>query len=162
MRIVIKKIETGDWAAHAQEALGRVGHRQGGARTAVVELLAGEDCCLSAQEVADRLSAGGRRVGLASVYRTLDLLHEMGLVQRLAVGAGGWRFEPRLPDGEHHHHVVCDSCGRLARFEDDGLEAAIDGVAERLRHSVSYHDVLIHGQCPRCARGYGSRASAQG
>ena len=147
-----------DWSDLAKEALGEAGQRAGGARTAVVELLADQDCCLSAQEIAERLRSEGTRVGTASVYRALDLLHGIGLVQRIEVGEGGARYEPVIPDGDHHHHVLCDSCGTLSAFEDEGLERAIGRLAKHLRHSVSGHDVLIHGRCARCE----SRAQAGG
>jgi Fur family ferric uptake transcriptional regulator len=140
-----------DWSQLAKEALGEAGQRTGGARRAVVELLADQDCCLSAQEIADRLRSRGSRVGTASVYRALDLLHGIGLVQRIEVGEGGARYEPVIPGGEHHHHVLCDSCGTLSAFEDEALERAIARLAKRLRHEVRGHDVLIHGRCARCA-----------
>jgi Fur family transcriptional regulator, ferric uptake regulator len=120
-----------------------------------VELLSRQSCCLSAQEIAEGVRAGGSKVGLASVYRALDLLHGMGLVQRVDLGDGGLRYEPVLPGGEHHHHAVCDSCGRVTAFEDEKLESALERLAGRLRHSISAHDVVIHGSCKRCA---GSRA----
>ena len=140
-----------DWQASASRALSEAGHRAGGARGAVVELLAGQSCCLSAQEISERLSDGGRDVGLASVYRALDLLHGMGLVQRVDLGDGGLRYEPILPGGEHHHHAVCDSCGRVTAFEDERLESALERLAGRLRHSISAHEVVIHGSCKACA-----------
>jgi Fur family transcriptional regulator, ferric uptake regulator len=147
-----------DWSALARDALGEAGQRTGGARSAVVDLLADQDCCLSAQEIAQRLRTRGNRVGTASVYRALDLLHGIGLVQRIEFGEGGARYEPVIPGGEHHHHVLCDSCGTLSAFEDEGLERAIGRLAKRLRHQVSGHDVLIHGRCARCE----SRAASSG
>ena len=93
----------------------------------------------------------GSKVGLASVYRALDLLHGMGLVQRVDLGDGGLRYEPILPGGEHHHHAVCDTCGRVTAFEDERLESDLERLAARLRHSVKAHDVVIHGSCSRCA-----------
>ncbi len=139
------------WAESANRALRDAGHRAGGARGAVVELLSRQDCCLSAQEIADVLRADGSRVGLASVYRALDLLHGMGLVQRVDLGDGGQRYEPVLPGGEHHHHAVCDTCGRVTAFEDERLESDLERLAGRLRHSISAHDVVIHGSCRSCA-----------
>jgi Fur family ferric uptake transcriptional regulator len=141
-----------EWEGIAHEALGDAGHRSGGARRAIVERLAREDCCLTAQEIADRLRAEGERVGIASVYRALDLLHGFGLVQRVEVGEGGTRYEAVVPGGEHHHHVVCDACGRISAFADEGLERAIDRLGRRIGHSVSGHEVLIHGRCRRCER----------
>jgi Fur family transcriptional regulator, ferric uptake regulator len=142
---------TTDWERSARDALSEAGHRTGGAREAVVSLLARQSCCLSAQQIADRLQGSGSRVGLASVYRALDLLHEMGLVQRVEIGEGGAQYEPIVPGGEHHHHAVCDTCGRVTAFEDERLEQQLERLAGRLRHSMSGHDIVIHGDCARCA-----------
>ena len=148
------------WAETANGALRDAGHRAGGARGAVVELLSRQSCCLSAQEIAEGLRADGSTVGLASVYRALDLLHGMGLVQRVDLGDGGQRYEPILPGGEHHHHAVCDSCGRVTAFEDERLESDLERLAARLRHSVNAHDVVIHGSCRRCVGSPGRSTSA--
>jgi Fur family transcriptional regulator, ferric uptake regulator len=146
------EIDGSRWRARAIEALGEAGYRSGGARRAVVEQLARENCCVTAQQISDRIEEGGDRVGTASVYRALELLHRFGLVQRVEVGEGGARYEAVVPGGEHHHHVVCDSCGRISPFEDAGLERAIGRLARQLGHRVSAHDVLIHGECSRCER----------
>jgi Fur family ferric uptake transcriptional regulator len=139
------------WEAEAIGRLATSGYRSGGARTAVVELLAGQNCCLSAQQIFDRLRDSGREVGIASVYRALELLDELELVHRLEVGDGGARYEPALPGGEHHHHVICDTCGEVTAFEDPPLEQAIEELAGRLSHMVSTHDVIIHGRCKTCS-----------
>jgi len=142
---------TKQWVASASEALSEAGHRAGGARAAVVELLAHQSCCLSAQEIAEELRGSGTKVGLASVYRALDLLHEMRLVQRVDLGDGGSRYEPILPGGEHHHHAVCDTCGKVTAFEDPRLEGDLERLAGRLKHSIKAHEVVIHGACRSCA-----------
>jgi Fur family ferric uptake transcriptional regulator len=138
-----------EWAEHARRELSRAGHRSGGARTAVLELVARQDCCLTAQEIFDALRADGRDAGIASVYRALELLTRMGLVRRveLADAAG---YEPALPGGEHHHHVVCERCGKVSAFEDDALERAIDRLAGRLDFDVDGHDVVLRGACEDC------------
>lgn len=117
----------------------------------MVSLLGRQNCCLSAQEISDELRESDTDVGIASIYRALDLLHSMGLVQRVEFGEGVARFEPVAPGGEHHHHAVCDSCGRVTRFEDERLERHLDRLADDLRHSMRGHDLVIHGQCRRCA-----------
>ena len=139
------------WPELALDALSLPGRRCGEAKRAVVEALARQECCLDAQQIADRIRSGGRRVGTASVYRTLDLLRAEGLVQRIDLGAGGTRYERVIPGGSHHHHVICDQCGRLTAFEDSSLERAIDRLGDRLDHRVRGHDVLIRGECERCA-----------
>jgi Fur family transcriptional regulator, ferric uptake regulator len=140
-----------DWERTALTALGEAGHRAGGAREAVVSLLGRQSCCLSAQEISEELQGSGSDVGIASIYRALDLLHGMGLVQRVEFGEGVARFEPVTPGGEHHHHAVCDRCGRVTRFEDERLEKHLDRLAGNLKHSMSGHDLVIHGECRRCA-----------
>lgn len=146
------KTATSDWEISARAALSDAGHRAGGAREAVVGLLGRQSCCLSAQEISDRLRSSGEDVGIASIYRALDLLHEMGLVQRVEFGEGTARYEPVVPGGEHHHHAVCGRCGRVTAFEDERLERQLEALAGRLRHSMSGHDIVIHGDCARCAR----------
>jgi Fur family transcriptional regulator, ferric uptake regulator len=145
--------EAGEWETSARAALRQGGHRTGGARQAVVGLLARQSCCISAQEISERLRDSGTDVGLASVYRALDLLHELGLVQRVALGDGGYRFEPVSPGGDHHHHAVCDTCGRVTRFEDERIERQLERLAGDLRHAMSGHDLVLHGRCASCAAG---------
>ena len=130
--------------------LARAGLRRGGARERIIELLAGEGCALSAVEIEDMLRARGQRIGRASIYRVLELLVEHGLVERVTVDRDQARFERVLPSGEHHHHLVCEECGRLVAFDDPGLERAIHQVSERLGVRVDHHDVVLHGACEDC------------
>jgi Fur family ferric uptake transcriptional regulator len=141
-----------DWSELALEALDEAGHRSGAARQAVVAQLSREHCCVTAQELAESLRADGSGIGVASVYRALDALQNVGLVQRVEFGEGGARYEAVIPGGDHHHHVVCDSCGRISQFSDDALERAIDRLGRKLGHRVSAHEVLIRGRCARCER----------
>jgi Fur family ferric uptake transcriptional regulator len=126
------------------------GHRAGGARGAVVSLLGHQHCCLSAHEISRELHESGSDVGIASIYRALELLHGMGLVQRVEFGEGTARYEPVIPGGEHHHHAVCEKCGRVTPFEDERLERQLERLAGRLKHSMRGHDLIIRGECPRC------------
>jgi len=139
----------GAWADETVQRLLAKGLRNGGARRAVIELLAGQNCCLTAQEIFDELRASGRRVGIASVYRILELLTAEGVVQRIDLGSGTARYEPVLPDG-HHHHLVCDSCGKVEAFEDPALESALMRVEQRSGYAVAAHDVVLHGACADC------------
>lgn len=139
------------WTEHATTALAAAGYRRGAARRAVVEALGRERCAVTARDLEDALRAGGRDVGRASVYRVLDELSALGLVSRLDLGQGTVRYEPALPSGEHHHHLVCDRCGRVVAFEDADLERAIERLADRVAFRVADHDVVLRGACPACA-----------
>lgn len=138
------------WAKHATDRLAEAGHLRGAARRDVIDVLSRQDCCLTTRDIADALRAQGKPTGLASVYRAVELLHELDLIQRLDIGDGTARYEPADPSGEHHHHLICDHCGRVTAFQDDQLERAITALASRVDHAIDAHDVLLHGACPRC------------
>jgi Fur family transcriptional regulator, ferric uptake regulator len=143
-----------DWAAHARSVLQRAGHHRGAARDRLIDLLSGQDCALSALEIEDALR-GARRterpVGRASIYRVLELLHAHDLVNRVDVGDGIARYETADPAGvHHHHHLLCDQCGRLVPFHDAGLERSIDQLSSRLGFRTTDHEVTLRGDCPDC------------
>lgn len=138
------------WSEHALAVLAERGHRAGGARAVVVDALGRHGGCLDADELVAGLRTEGTRVGVASVYRALALLSNVGLLQRVPVAGGSARYELVRPGGDHHHHLVCDDCGATTAFEDDALEQAIGGISRRAAYSVQAHDVTLHGTCPDC------------
>ena len=138
------------WADHALSGLSAAGLRRGGARRAVVEFLDAQRCCLSAQEIHDGIRDDGGTVGVASVYRALETLAALRLVQRVDVGDGIARFEPTGGDGQHHHHLVCDDCGRVEPFTDERLEQALERAAGRLGYAMDQHEVVLRGACADC------------
>lgn len=146
------------WSERAEATLAAAGHRRGGARRALLELLDGQECALTAQEIEDALRARGsgrgrgrRVVSRASVYRILDELEGLGLVQRVETGQAMVRYERVCEHSEHHHHLVCDECGVVMPFSDAGLERAIATLSERVPLAVSEHEIVLHGACRDCA-----------
>jgi Fur family ferric uptake transcriptional regulator len=142
--------EAAIWTEQVNDVLAGAGLKHGGARQRIIDLLADESCALSAVEIEDALRLHGTPTGRASIYRTLELLVDYGLVERVAVSRGLTRFERAHPDGEHHHHLVCDHCGRLVAFDDPELEEAIDSLPERLGVRVEHHEVVLRGACVDC------------
>jgi len=140
-----------EWAEHAFSVLRTAGYRRGGARTAVVEALARHDCAVTALELDDEMRRRKPAVGRASVYRALEQLEQLGLLQRIEVSRGVAGFERVEPDGEHHHHAICRRCGRMVPFEDASLERAIARLSSELNFEVTDHDVVLRGTCERCA-----------
>jgi Fur family ferric uptake transcriptional regulator len=142
-----------DWYDRARRALADAGYRRGGARLAVLALLDRQPCALSAIEIEEALRGDPqepRAASRASVYRVLDQLEELGLVTKLEVGQGIVRFEPQREGSGHHHHMICDHCGKLTPFTDDRLERAIRQVSKRVPLNVSEHEVILHGACTKC------------
>ncbi len=133
------------WSAHASKCLDEAGRRSGHARRQVVELLADADCALTALEIDRRIESVGR----ASVYRTLDRLEQLQLIQRVDVGGDAAGYERVDPSG-HHHHLVCQDCGQLSPFTSEQLEGAIEAVGRRSGFALASHDVVLRGTCPDC------------
>jgi len=121
-------------------------------RLAVAELLLTADRHLSAEEVGDELTALGTKVGTATIYRTLDVLVESGLVVERDFGEGFKRFEPAR-DIPHHEHLLCTSCGHVEEFQDERLERMTTLVAESHGFARQRHRLVIYGVCRDCQRG---------
>jgi Fur family ferric uptake transcriptional regulator len=144
---------TDGWGERAEATLAAAGHKRGGARRAVVELLDSQQCALTAVEIEDALRGGEarRRVSRASVYRILEELERLRLVQRVETGQAMVRYERVCEHEEHHHHLVCDECGVVMPFSDKALESAIETLSERVPLKVSEHEIVLHGSCQDCA-----------
>jgi Fur family transcriptional regulator, ferric uptake regulator len=138
------------WIDWASEQLSGAGYRRGGARRGLMELMAGQSCALSAFEIEDQLATGARRVSRASIYRILEELEEVRAIQRVDIGGPITRYEPVREGRGHHHHLVCDRCGRLEPFRDEGLERAIRRASARVPLDVSEHEIVLHGTCRSC------------
>jgi len=139
-----------EWEARTSEALREAGFRVGAARQAVVSVLAQRDCCLTVPEIVEAVQARGREIGIATVYRVVDLLAERQLVQKLDLGDGRAHYERVELADEHHHHLVCNECGRVEPFADESLEAALRRVEQDTGFAVASHDVLLRGACDDC------------
>jgi Fur family ferric uptake transcriptional regulator len=142
---------TDSWGERAEVTLAAAGHKRGGARRAVVELLDGQECALTAVEIEDALRGEQRRVSRASIYRILDELERLRLVQRVETGQAMVRYERVCEHEEHHHHLVCDECGLVMPFSDPALESAIATLSERVPLQVAEHEIVLHGSCADCA-----------
>ena len=140
-----------NWTEHAFATMADAGLRKGGARTAVVEALAGHECAVTALDLDDELRRRRPSVGRASVYRALEQLEQLGLVQRIEVCRGTAGYERVDPAGHHHHHAICGECGRMVPFEDPSLERAIGAVSKSVNFEVTQHDVVLRGRCEKCA-----------
>src|SRR2546430_2463853 len=135
------RADTQRWADHARQVLAQAKHHTGAAREAVVELLDSQTCALSAIEIEDMLRASDRPVGRASIYRILDELERLHLIQKLQVGQAMARYEPLRTGDGHHHHLVCDNCGSVTPFKDPELESAIRKLSRRVPMRVAEHEI---------------------
>ncbi|MDQ6746216.1 MAG: transcriptional repressor [Actinomycetota bacterium] len=142
---------SGSWADQAQHVLAQSKHHTGAARQALLRLLDSQTCALSAIEIEDALRASERPIGRASIYRILEELERLHLVQKLQIGHAMARYEPIRTGPGHHHHLVCDSCGTVTPFTDPDLENAIRKLSRRVPMRVADHEIILHGACQDCS-----------
>jgi Fur family transcriptional regulator, ferric uptake regulator len=103
----------------------------------------------SVVRIQQELARRGIRVGTATVYRTLDLLVESGLVRAHDFGDGFKRYEAS-PDQSRHEHVICQRCGKVVEFTNDRLERMLEMIADELAFLHRRHRVEIYGLCAEC------------
>jgi Fur family ferric uptake transcriptional regulator len=115
----------------------------------VAELLFGTHHHISAEEILTRLRAGRRPVGKATVYRTLELMREAGLIREHDFNEGFKRYEPR-PTRPHHEHLVCTRCGKVIEFVSSAIDRVESEVAALHRFAPTHHRVEIYGLCEDC------------
>jgi Fur family ferric uptake transcriptional regulator len=120
-------------------------------RDRVAEAVLTSDEHLSAEQIRRQLKQAGEAVGLATIYRTLDLLVESGLVRAHDFGQGYRRFEP-MPAQAHHDHLICLRCGKVAEFAHDRLERMLPIIADEYGFQPERHRVEIYGVCGACQR----------
>jgi Fur family transcriptional regulator, ferric uptake regulator len=117
-------------------------------RRAITEALADASDFQSAQDIHDSLRQGGDKVGLATVYRTLQAMAEAGEVDVLQ-GAGGESVYRRCST-HHHHHLVCRSCGRTVEVTGPAVEKWADSVASEHDFAEVSHSLELFGICADC------------
>ena len=126
-------------------------------REAILEFLSGSTKHMSAKEIYSSLYRSHPRIGLSTVYRTLDLLARMGIVTKLALGDGQSRYEFKSSDKEeHHHHLICTHCGKIinySEFLDEELRL-VKKTEERLAKKYDFkifdHNIEFLGLCNKC------------
>lgn len=104
---------------------------------------------LSADDIERALRERGAHVGKATVYRTLDLLAESGMITTRDFGEGFRRYE-RSPGRQHHEHLICIRCGKVIEFVNERLERMKALIAEEYGFRHHHHRLEIFGTCPEC------------
>lgn len=105
---------------------------------------------LSAEEVHQQLVQSNSRVSLATIYRTLRLLVEMGFLHQLELSGGGHRFELASDDHPDHHHLICVRCGRTEEFESELVLDAGKKAALRIGFQLIESTLNVRAICPDC------------
>jgi Fur family ferric uptake transcriptional regulator len=118
-------------------------------REAIVHTLLGSDEHLTAEELHRQVRAKDRSISAATVYRTVNLLVEMGVVHKRQFGEGSASFESAL-GRVHHDHLVCTRCGTIQEFLEARIEDLQEEVAAQRGWSLLHHRMDLFGVCPAC------------
>ncbi len=89
-------------------------------------------------------------IGIATVYRTLSLLEENGLVSSISLGMQGKKFE--IANKPHHDHLICTECGKIVEFENEKIEKLQEEVAKQNGFVLSDHMMQLYGVCEECRK----------
>lgn len=124
-------------------------------RCAIVEVFEERGRHLSAEEVYEHLRAKRKRVGIATVYRNLDLLLRMGVLRKVNFGDGKEHYEMVRRSAQHHHHLICTRCGRVIDYSGVAQEGEfLQRLREELERKHHFHTESLHiyfyGLCRRC------------
>lgn len=125
-------------------------------RLDVMLCLDGAGCCLSAEEIRQRLEQRACRIGLPTVYRILDELAAAGIITRIFMPNRKQYFY-LCSNREHHHHFVCEACRRVEDVHYCGLDGVISEMALRSGASITSHILQINGVCGACNGARGKR-----
>jgi Fur family transcriptional regulator, ferric uptake regulator len=130
------------------ESLSESGYRVTAPRRAIVEIMANSPCALGPLEIYDQGRQEYRGLGLVTVYRTLEKLEELGLVQRVHHPQGCHMYL-RAAHG-HEHLVLCTACGKAEYFSGDDISKLINAVAEKTGFEIREHWLQLFGLCSDC------------
>jgi len=135
------------------DALGEAGYRLTAPRRALAQLIASWDGHFTAEDLVRTSRRRRLGVGRATVFRSLDVLSELGVVERLDLPSGDHAYVACEP--AHHHHVVCSSCGRSKEVGDLGLGEMSGAIERATGYRIDTHRLELFGLCPACRRAGG-------
>ncbi|MDF2878877.1 MAG: transcriptional repressor [Clostridia bacterium] len=113
---------------------------------------------LSTEEIYERVKKNYPEIGLATVYRTVQLFEDMGIIDRLNFDDGCSRFELTSSDTvHHHHHLICENCNKVFEVENDLLEEIESEIEQKYHFKIHDHNLMFYGHCEQCREKMGEK-----
>ncbi len=119
-------------------------------RSAVLKAFLDSERHVSAESLYRKMKDEGSTIGLATVYRTLNLFCSSGLAEQRQFGDGQARYELTY-NVDHHDHLICKQCDRIIEFENEEIEALQEKVAKENKFKVFSHRLELYGICAQCS-----------
>lgn len=140
-----------------EELLREKGLKVTAQRIAVLSALSDRpDSHLTAEEIYELVKVSSPEIGLATIYRTIQILLELKIIDRIYLDDGYVRYELghvyEDEDSHHHHHLVCVKCGRVMSFQGDLLEEFEKRIEKETGFQIQDHDVKLYGYCVNCLK----------
>lgn len=129
-------------------ALQEKGYRMTAARQVILQVLLACEGHVTADELVALVHEENPGIGRMTVYRTLELLSELGLIRPVYQGTGAAHYI--LMHGGHHHHLVCSVCHQVIEFDDCVLGEIERLICNRYQFEVQSHLLELYGKCPDC------------
>ncbi len=126
--------------------LDRMGLKQTQPRRTIIQIFLKLDAHVDAEELHQSVRNEGFEIGLATIYRTLNLLTDAGLVEQKSFQDGRSVFEIADPD-KHHDHLICTKCRRMIEFENHKIEVLQEEIAEKYGMELKTHRLDLFGHC---------------
>jgi len=130
--------------------LSEQGYRLTPQRMMVLSAIENSDNHISAEEIYAQVIANYPHVNISTVYRTLELLKRLGLVTETDLGGGRVRYHP--VDKGHHHHLVCQECGRIIDLDESVLSSVKSMLLREYKFSADLRHLAIFGHCANCSQ----------
>jgi len=130
----------------AIETLREKGHRVTHLREVLIDYLLQQSGHWHIQDMGERLMKKYPSVGIATIYRTVNLLVDEGFLTKTEMGTGPARYE--VTPTEHHDHLTCLDCGLIVEFENDKIEDLQEKTAKKLGFELVDHTMELYGRCP--------------
>lgn len=129
-------------------SLSELGYRLTPQRLMILKAVEEADSHISAEEIYTQVRARYSHVNISTVYRTLELLKELGLVTETDMGDGRVRYHS-IGKG-HHHHLVCEKCGEITDMEESTLSPLWAEIQQKYNFKVNMKHLAFFGLCPKC------------
>ncbi len=120
-------------------------------KTIIDTIIENEGQHLTVEEIYDAVKKKAPKIGVATVYRTVTLLEEVGFLSKLYLKDSCCRYEIVNSDETHmHHHLICNTCNEVIEVQDDLLEDLEESIYSKYGFEVLDHSVKFYGQCKKC------------